>query len=271
MSEVFRQQLKMLIAERGGLRAFASFCHLPHTTVRNWTAGDSLPNLEALITLSTTLEVNLDWLVFGSGPRQKGQSAATHPPNPGGISAGPPYPEALERLIRHLEWAKHAALSERGSRTRAYRIAVILCASNPAGISFIALKQKLAADGLFISSETLMADLLQLCQESLISHTGDDLWKANASTLEIRPQSNTDWAELLLDSITLMANKVLPAAQSDNPSGTLFVADFFFPLRTAREQVKSLVKNLRAIDPAVPTGEEAVRVSLVFGAVMHGD
>ena len=266
MSEVFRQQLKMLIAERGGLRAFASFCHLPHTTVRNWTAGDSLPNLEALITLSTTLEVNLDWLVFGSGPRQKGQSAATHPPNPGGISAGPPYPEALERLIRHLDLAKHAVLSERGARIAAFRIIATLCASYPEGISFSTLQRKLTASGLDLSDDRLMGDLLLLAEEGLILQSGDDLWRASESTVEIEPNSIADWSVLLIEAIDLLVNRIVPAARKPTPDGTVFVGEWLFPLTSARGQVESIMKTLRGIDPVLVPGEELARVTFLFAA-----
>lgn len=64
--ERLRRRVARLVHDKGGFVTVARHLKRPHSTVRNWAHREVVPSAEALIQLSNTYHVSLDWLLGGS-------------------------------------------------------------------------------------------------------------------------------------------------------------------------------------------------------------
>jgi transcriptional regulator with XRE-family HTH domain len=64
----FIERLRAAVELRAGTQAEAAgLCGVPVPTLEGYLSGANLPGLQALATISSSLGVSLDWLVFGKG------------------------------------------------------------------------------------------------------------------------------------------------------------------------------------------------------------
>lgn len=62
------KRLKLVIDSKGlNIKGFSEATSIPYRTVQNYLLEERAPNMESLLKMASTMEINLHWLITGEG------------------------------------------------------------------------------------------------------------------------------------------------------------------------------------------------------------
>lgn len=245
-------------AESTSMKALATACDLPYTTLAQYVADRRSPNAESLVKLILHTRMNINWLLTGIGDvfreakdgpvyqGSPGQAPSKPYVKPMGAAQAAAVAEGQQAWIR-LKLGEAAILGGAGPLPLARRILHILAAGHPKPLELEIIQSKLCREGEAFDDKELMTSIIFLMSRGLIqeaSEFGRTAYQLtdNLATLEFGGREQA--SHMSVEAIGTLLNEIAPAALASR--GKVVSAVAYVPEGRGRDllkQIYDLIEN----------------------------